>query len=113
MPREALHARVDARVDALIERGLVDEVRALLAAGVPPGAPAMSSIGYRQFLPFLNGESPLETAIDRIKIDTHRYIHHQETWLRKNRRLRQIDVTGEGWLEKAMEMVDEHVTTSP
>lgn len=113
MPREALHARVDARVDALIERGLVDEVRVLLAAGVPPTAPAMSSIGYRQLLPFLNGESALETAIDRIKIDTHRYIRHQETWLRKNQRLRQIDVTGEGWLEKAMEMVDEHVATSP
>lgn len=112
MPRDALHARVDARVDALIERGLVNEVRALLAAGVPPAAPAMSSIGYRQLLPFLHGESSLDAAFERIKIDTHRYIRHQETWLRKNQRLRPIDVTGEGWLGKAMEMIAEHVAPS-
>lgn len=112
MPRAPLHARVDARVDALVDRGLVAEVKGLLEAGVPPGAPAMSSIGYRQLLPFITGESSLEETVERIKIDTHRYIRHQETWLRKNQRLKPIDVTGEGWLAEAMEMIDGHLATS-
>ena len=106
MPRDALHARVDARVDSLVERGLIDEVRGLLAAGVPPNAPAMSSIGYRQLLPYLDGEATLDEAIERIKIATHRYIRHQETWLRKNRRLVAVDVTRTGWLEHIGEMVE-------
>lgn len=97
MPRGALHERVDARIRTLIAQGLVDEVRGLLARGVPERAPAMSSIGYRQLLPYLRGEESLDAAIERITVDTHRYVRHQETWLRRNPRLVRIDVTGDGW----------------
>jgi tRNA dimethylallyltransferase len=112
MPRDELHARVDARVDQLIALGLVEEVKALLAAGVPPDAPAMSSIGYRQLLPYLCGEASLDDAIERIKVDTHRYIRHQETWLRKNPRLTPIDVTKAGWMDEAARLIDRHLTAT-
>ena len=102
MPRATLRAAVDARLDDQIAAGLVDEVRALLAAGVPPDAPAMSSLGYRQLLPHLAGEESLADAIRRTAHDTHRYLRHQETWLRRNPRLRRHDVTEPAWHERVL-----------
>jgi tRNA dimethylallyltransferase len=105
MPREALYAAIDRRVDDQIARGLVSEVRALLDGGLPPEAPAMSALGYRQLVPYLLGETTLDEAVTRIKSDTHRYVRHQETWLRRNRRLIPIDVTDPGWIERSASYV--------
>ena len=105
MPRPALHAAVDRRVDDQIARGLVEEVRHLLAGGLDPTAPSMSSLGYRQLLPYLRGEATLAEAVARIKTDTHRYVRHQETWLRRNPRLVPLDVTEPGWMERAATLV--------
>jgi tRNA dimethylallyltransferase len=80
-------------------------VQGLLAAGVPPDAPAFSSIGYRQLLPALRGEITLGAAIERIKFDTRRYVRHQRTWLRANQRLIPIDVTLPDWIERADALV--------
>ena len=105
MPRDAIYRAVDRRVDDQIARGLVDEVRGLLATGLPSDAPSMSSLGYRQLLPFLRGESPLAKAVAQIKIDTHRYVRHQQTWLRRNPRLVPLDVTVPGWHDRAVDLV--------
>ena len=102
MPRDRLYQAVDDRVRDQIARGLVAEVQLLLDAGVPEDAPAMGSLGYRQLLPYLRRESSLDAAIDRIRFDTHRYVRHQETWLRRNKRLTWFDVTEPGWQEAAM-----------
>ena len=99
MPRERLYQAIDARVLAQIDGGLVGEVAGLLASGVPPTAPAMSSLGYRQLLPYLRGEGTLAEVITRIQLDTHRYVRHQETWLRRNPRLVWFDVSSAGWQE--------------
>lgn len=104
-PRDELFQIIDRRIDAQISRGLVQEVEQLLAAGVPTAAAAMSSIGYRQLLPYLDGTISLEAALERIRFDTHRYVRHQETWLRKNPRLVRFDVSSEGWREQAMATV--------
>ena len=101
MPRDALHRRIDARTDESFRRGLIDEVRALLAAGLPPDAPSLGAIGYRQLLPHLRGDEPLTDAVARINADTRRYVRHQETWLRRNPRLLRLDVTEAGWLDRA------------
>ncbi|MGN6484628.1 MAG: tRNA (adenosine(37)-N6)-dimethylallyltransferase MiaA [Thermomicrobiales bacterium] len=108
-PREVLHERIGRRVGAQIEAGLVDEVRALLEMGVPPDAPAFSSIGYRQLLPYLNGECPLEDAVERVRIDSHRLVRHQQTWFRKNPRLVRIDTTVPHWEDEASARVDAFV----
>jgi tRNA dimethylallyltransferase len=97
MPRAALYRVIDDRVADQINRGLVAEVRSLLEGGIPEDAPAMSSLGYRQLLPYLHGESSLEDAMERICLDTHRYVRHQETWLRRNPRLIWFDVTSPDW----------------
>ena len=101
MPRSELYRVIDNRVRDQIERGLVEEVRSLLESGVPASAPAMSSIGYRQLIPYFSGEVSLQDAVERIRLDTHRYVRHQETWLRRNRRLVWFDVTTPGWMTAA------------
>jgi tRNA dimethylallyltransferase len=104
-PREELFQIIDRRISAQIERGLVQEVQSLLAAGVPADAPANSSICYRKLLPFLDGAISLAVAIQRIRFDTHRYVRHQETWLRKNEKLVRIDVSAAGWQDHAVAAV--------
>ena len=105
MPRERLYQAVDARVHDQIARGLVAELRALREGGVADNAPAMSSIGYRQLLPYLRGEITLNDAVARIQFDTHRYVRHQETWLRRNPRLIWFDVSTDDWQTRARALV--------
>ena len=110
MPRAQLHAAIDARVEGQIAAGLVDEVAGLLAAGVAPDAPSMSSIGYRQLAPHLQGTESLSDAVHRIKVDTHRYVRHQETWLRKNPRLIPVSVVEPDWIERSARLVSEFLS---
>lgn len=105
LDRDSLYAAIDRRVDDQIARGLVEEVEGLLASGVPPTAPAFSSIGYRQLLPALAGEEPLEAGVTRIRHHTRRYVRHQETWLRANDRLVRIDVSEPDWIERTARLV--------
>ena len=84
MDREALYARADARVDAMIRAGLLDEVRDLLASGYGWELPALSGLGYAQFKPFFAGQASLADVIERIKFDTHDFIRRQYTWFRLN-----------------------------
>jgi tRNA dimethylallyltransferase len=105
MPREQLHMAIDKRVDDQFEAGLVEEVRALLEGGLSAEAPSMSSLGYRQLIPYLCGEQSLDEAARQIKQDTHRYVRHQETWLRRNPRLVKIDVTESDWIERLTSLV--------
>ncbi len=92
LERDRLYERIDRRVDAMIATGLIDEVRALLASGVPANAPALSAIGYRQLLPVVRGELSPDDAIERIKFDTHHLVRGQQTWFRRNPRMIRIDV---------------------
>lgn len=81
-PRPELYARIDARVDAMIAAGLVDEVRELLARDYSPHLPALSGLGYRQIIRYLAGELSLEDAVQEIKRKTRRFVHQQQTWFR-------------------------------
>lgn len=105
LPRDELYRRIDERVERQIARGLVEEVRALLAAGVPPDAPALTALGYRQIVAHLRGECSLEEAIARIKSDTHRYARHQMTWLRRLPDVHWFDPREPGWYERALALV--------
>lgn len=107
MPRDRLHTAIDARADDQIRDGLEEEVRRLLESGVSRSNPAFSSIGYRQLFPVIDGEQALDEAVRTIKHDTHRYVRHQETWLRKNPRIVWIDTTEDGWQDGAAALVEE------
>lgn len=74
--------RIDERVGRMLERGLVEEVRALLDAGYDPDDPGMSGTGYREISAYLRGEVDLEQAADEIRRKTRRYSRRQLTWFR-------------------------------
>lgn len=82
LPREATVARIDARVTAMIEEGLVDEVRSLVEAGYGDDTPGMTGTGYREMTGHLRGEKSLEETVEEIRISTRRYARRQVTWFR-------------------------------
>lgn len=82
--REQLYARCDARFDAMIDAGALDEVRRLMDLGLDPGLPAMKALGVRQLIAHLRGEIDLETAATDVKTWTRRYAKRQMTWFRRN-----------------------------
>lgn len=84
VPREVLDRRIDARVEAMFAAGFVDEVRTLLARGVPRDAPAMSSIGYGEVVRHLAGELTLAEAIDATQRATRRLVRRQAQWFRRD-----------------------------
>jgi tRNA dimethylallyltransferase len=82
MERGALYARIDERVDRMVEAGLVEEVRRLAERGYGWDLPSMSGLGYRQIGEYLRGECDLATAVQRIKYATHAFVRHQYSWFR-------------------------------
>src|SRR5260370_31725849 len=81
--RNLLSERLDARTASIFARGLVEEVRALLAAGVPADAKAFESLGYKQAVQVGEGRLSREEALASTKIETRQYAKRQATWFRK------------------------------
>jgi tRNA dimethylallyltransferase len=89
--RERLYAWADARVDAMLAAGLLDEVRALVARSYAWDLPALSSLGYRELVAYLRGELTLAEATARTKLATHALIRRQLTWFRTDPRIHWLD----------------------
>jgi len=98
LPNDILHAGIDARVVAMFEGGLVDEVRALLANGVSPEAPAMASIGYSQVVRHLRGEITIAEAIAETQRATRQLARRQRQWFRRiDARITWVHGADEAW----------------
>jgi tRNA dimethylallyltransferase len=80
--RAVLYNQVDRRVDEMIKQGFIQEVEGLIQKGYSLDLRSMSGIGYRQIGQYLQGEMTLETAVQKIKTETHRFIRHQYAWFR-------------------------------
>ena len=85
--RAALYDRIEARVDQMIDKGLVDEVAGLLEEGVSRDAISMQGLGYRQIASYLQGEFSLDEAIRIIKRDTRHFAKRQLTWFKRDERI--------------------------
>ena len=81
--RSDLYARIDRRVDTMVERGLLREVEALLQTGLPETATALQAIGYKQFLSVYRGDTPVSEAVAEVKLRSRQYAKRQLTWLRR------------------------------
>src|SRR5690606_21532969 len=79
--RERLYQRINARVDAMMAAGLLDEVRSLLPYRAKP---PLQTVGYAELFDYLDGKCTLEDAVDSIKQHTRRYAKRQLTWFRKH-----------------------------
>jgi tRNA dimethylallyltransferase len=90
--RDALYARLDARVDRMLAGGLLQEVEALLATGYTPALPAMQGIGYRHLVPVLEGGAGLPEAVVGMKRDTRHYAKRQWTWFGRDERVQWVSI---------------------
>ena len=82
--RADMKALIDLRVDKMVEEGLIDEIRTLLARGLPRSCTALQAIGYKEFLSAMEGEATMEEAIEEVKLRSRQYAKRQVTWFKKN-----------------------------
>ena len=92
MSRERLYRRIDERVDAMVDQGLLEEVRELASRGLTAELSAGQAIGYKELLAALVGETSLEEAVELVKRRTRRYAKRQLSWFRHDGRVRWIDL---------------------
>ena len=107
LPRPELDQRIAARVDRMWQAGLEAEVRRLTAQGLRDGKTASRALGYRQLLRYLDGEWTLEEArLETIKA-TRRFARRQESWFRRDPRVRWLDATqpGQTLLSESLRLV--------
>lgn len=90
--REDQSRRITERVERMMEAGLVDEVRALLAEPLPLSNTARKALGYAEIIEHLSGDGSLAAAVEKIKIHTRRLAKAQRTWFRRFPRMEWIDV---------------------
>jgi tRNA dimethylallyltransferase len=86
-PREALYARIHARIDQMIAAGWIDEVRSLIDSGLPASAKAFQFIGYSQWRDYLTGNLKKDEALHQIRQATRRFAKRQLTWFRPEPRV--------------------------
>lgn len=91
MDRALLYARIEKRVDQMIEQGLIDEVRGLLESGVPADCQAMKAIGYKEIVPYIRGEATWEEMDYLLKLNTRHYAKRQLTWMRREEDVLWVD----------------------
>ena len=108
--RQDLYDRIDLRVHVMIKEGLLDEIRALLAEGIPEKATAMQAIGYKEFVDALAGRSTLEEAITSLQQSSRRYAKRQLTWFKRNPQIhwlrRESGTTGAEILSQARQVLN-------
>jgi len=92
-PREVLVAAIERRVRVMVEAGVLEETRALVARGVDPRLPSMSAHGYVHWAAHLRGEIDLETAIALTARDVRAYSRRQMTWFRRDPAIQWFDPT--------------------
>ena len=107
--RQALYDRIDLRVDIMLEQGLVEEIRNLLASGIPAKCTAMQAIGYKEFIDALDGRCTIEEAAAQVQQSSRRYAKRQLTWFRRNKAMNWLTrCPGEGSeeiIEKARRVI--------
>jgi tRNA dimethylallyltransferase len=105
LPRPELDRRIAARVDRMWQAGLEAEVRSLAAQGLRDGPTASRALGYQQMLRYLDGEWTLDQAREETMKATRRFARRQESWFRRDPRVRWLDATSGTLLAAASAMI--------
>ena len=107
--RAELYQRIDLRVDIMLQQGLVEEIRNLLASGISAKCTAMQAIGYKEFVSALEGSGTIEEAAADVQKSSRHYAKRQLTWFRRNKSMNWlVREPGEGAeeiLEKARRVI--------
>ena len=103
-----MHARINARVDEMFSRGLVEETRKLLKRGLEQDQTAMQAIGYRQVVEHLRGERNLAETVELVKIKTRQFAKRQLTWFRRQLATEWIELKPDESLETVVTNLQVH-----
>lgn len=108
-PRDWLHARINQRVDLMMEQGLLSETRQLLDRTPPIGRTARQGLGYRELIEHFEGGVALAEAVENIKTGTRQFAKRQHTWFRNLVEIRSVSIDGS---ESAKKMADKLLSLS-
>ena len=102
--RQLLYDRINIRVDKMLEEGLLEEAESFFEN--PVSATAKQAIGYKELKPYLDGESTLDEAVEKLKMETRRYAKRQLTWFRKRENINWIYIDGKSKADIIKEAAD-------
>lgn len=106
-PREILHQRIAVRVEAMFERGLVEEVQSLIEKFGELSHTAAQAVGYREVLEYLDGQRELDATKEQVLFRTRRFARHQETWFRNLTECQWVDLVDESEQQQTAERIYE------
>jgi len=112
MGREKLYERINQRVDRMIEKGLVQEVKKLMEMGYDKSTIAMQGIGYKEILSYLRGEISFDEAVYLLKRNTRRYAKRQFTWFNRMKDVHWINLDETHDLQEIIKNIKDVVATS-
>lgn len=112
MDREKLYERINQRVDLMMEKGLVQEVKKLIEMGYDKSTIAMQGIGYKEILSYLRGEITLDEAVYVLKRDTRHYAKRQLTWFNRMKDVTWIDIDQNSNLNEIIKNIKDVIATS-
>lgn len=112
LPRPVLHERIAVRVDRMVERGLLEEIRTLREQGLDKGRTARRAIGYEQGLAVLDGTMSCAEAIESTVVGTRRLVRKQDTWFRRDPRVTWLDAAAPDLVETALAPVEAALTAA-
>ena len=105
--RQMLYDRINKRVDAMIDDGLVNEAKEIYYSRNLNTA--HQAIGYKELIPYFSGQASLEDCIEKIKMETRRYAKRQLTWFRRDKRINWIEVDKYENIEDILEKVKKYI----
>jgi tRNA dimethylallyltransferase len=103
--REVLYKNIEARVDSMIDNGLIEEIKYILDKGYSKTLNSLNTVGYKEIISYLDGEISQDRAVDLIKRNTRRYAKRQMTWFRKVEGMHWFDVASFGDLDNICEEI--------
>ena len=112
MVREKLYERINQRVDLMMQKGLVQEVKKLIEMGYDKSTIAMQGIGYKEILSYLRGEITLDEAVYVLKRDTRHYAKRQLTWFNRMKDVSWIDIDQNSNLNEIIKNIKDVIATS-
>ena len=109
MDRAVLYGRIDLRVELMLQAGLLDEIRSLLARGISPQTTAMQAIGYKEFFSALDGSCSLQEAAALVQQRSRNYAKRQLTWFRRNPDIRWLRLSGQESFDEILALARQEI----
>lgn len=112
-PRAELYARIDQRIDLMVQQGLIEEVFDLIRRGYSWSLPAMSSLGYREFQALWEGRLTAAACITELKFNTHRFARKQGAWFRRLPRHHGLPAAAPDLMQRVLSLAQSELGLEP